>query len=81
FMGITALGLVGARELSPNAPRRVFALMTAAFGLGQTIGPGFAGALHDRTGEFLSSSLTATCALLVAAMLAMGIVARKDATQ
>ena len=40
FVGITALGLIRARDLSRGDPRRSFALMTAAFGLGQMIGPG-----------------------------------------
>ena len=77
FMGITALGLVGARQLSQGDPRRVLAFMTAAFGLGQIVGPVFAGVLHDRTGSFAPSSLTAVAALIVAAVLAMVIVGRK----
>jgi len=76
FMGITALGLVGARQLSEGDPRRVLALMTAAFGLGQIIGPVFAGVLHDRTGSFAPSSLTAAAALVVAALLAVFVTAR-----
>jgi hypothetical protein len=43
--------------------------MTAAFGLGQMIGPGFAGIVHDIAGGFLVPSLTAALALLVAAGL------------
>jgi len=69
FMGITALGLVHARRLSQGDPRRIIALMTAAFGLGQMIGPGFAGIVHDIAGGFLVPSLTAALALLVAAGL------------
>jgi len=69
FVGITALGLVGARQLSRGDPRRTLALMTAAFGLGQTIGPTFAGALSDLTGSFLAPSLTAAGALIVSAAL------------
>jgi predicted MFS family arabinose efflux permease len=69
FVGITALGLVGARELSRGDPRRTFALMTAAFGVGQTLGPAFAGVLSDATGSFLAPSLVAAGALLVAALL------------
>jgi predicted MFS family arabinose efflux permease len=70
FMGITALGLVGARRLSGSDPRRTLALMTAAFGLGQIAGPAFAGFVHDRTGSFVPSSLAATCTLVAAAVLA-----------
>ena len=77
FMGITALGLVAARQLSQGDPRRLLALMTAAFGLGQIVGPVFAGTLYDKTGSFASSSLTATGALVVAALLVTGSAAQK----
>jgi predicted MFS family arabinose efflux permease len=71
FMGITALGLVGARRLSEGDPRRTLAIMTAAFGLGQIVGPAFAGAVYDVTGTFLVPSLTAVSTLLVGALLAI----------
>lgn len=77
FMGITALGLAGARELSRGDPRRVLAIMTASFGLGQIIGPVFAGALHDRTGSFTPSSMAAAGALVIAALLAMRSAAKE----
>jgi len=69
FVGITALGLVGARQLSRGDPRHTLAMMTAAFGVGQTVGPAFAGMLSDATGSFLGPSLVASGALLVSAML------------
>jgi len=71
FMAMTALGLAGAREMTDGDPRRVLALMSAAFALGQIIGPIFAGYFHDLTGSFLGPSLAATGALLVSAVLAM----------
>ena len=71
FVGITALGLVHARELSPGDPRRTLAFMTAAFGLGQMIGPTFAGFAHQSGGGFLAPSLAAAAALFIAAGLAM----------
>ena len=70
FMGLTALGLVNARRLSIGDPRRNLALITAAFGLGQMIGPALAGLLHDWTGSYLAPSLMAAAALAVAAALA-----------
>ena len=70
FMGLTALGLVNARRLSVGDPRRNLALITAAFGLGQMIGPSLAGLLHDGTGSYLAASLMAAAALAVAAALA-----------
>ncbi len=72
FMGITALGLIHARGLAAGDPRRLLALMTAAFGLGQMIGPTFAGVVHDLGGGFTAPSLAAAAALVVAA----GLVAR-----
>jgi predicted MFS family arabinose efflux permease len=71
FMGLTALGLVRARTLATGDPRRVLALMTGAFGLGQIIGPTFAGLVSDQLGSFTVPSVTAVVALLVAAVLAL----------
>ena len=69
FMGLTALGLAEARRLVPGNPRPALALMTAAFGLGQVIGPVLAGALSDRLGSFVLPSLLAVGALLAAALI------------
>jgi len=69
FMGITALGLVGARRLSAGDARRTLAFMTAAFGLGQMIGPTFAGLIRDHTGSFVLPTVTAAVALVLAAIL------------
>ena len=74
FMGITALGLVHARGLTTGDPRRSLALMTAAFGLGQIIGPIYAGIAFDLSGSFRAPSLAAAAALVVAAIL---VVARR----
>ena len=71
FMGITALGLIWARRVAPGDPRSTLAFMTAAFGLGQIVGPPFAGMIYDATGTFLLPSLAAAAALLVAATLAI----------
>jgi predicted MFS family arabinose efflux permease len=73
FMGITALGLMEARRQAsvggPAAIRQMLAILTASFGLGQVIGPWFAGRLHAVTGSFEAPSLAAATALLVAAAL------------
>jgi predicted MFS family arabinose efflux permease len=71
FMGITALGLMWARRLAQGDPRRALAVMTAAFGFGQIVGPVFAGMVYDAAGTLLVPSLTAAAALLVGAMLAL----------
>jgi predicted MFS family arabinose efflux permease len=71
FMGLTALGLIEARRLASGDPRRTLARMTAAFGLGQIIGPAAAGALSDATGSFVLPSMLAAGVLLAAAALAL----------
>lgn len=69
FMGITALGLITAQRLSTRDPTRILALMTASFGLGQMIGPTFAGYAYRVGDSFQVPSLTAAAALLAAAAL------------
>jgi predicted MFS family arabinose efflux permease len=70
FMGLTALGLIWARQLAAGDPRRALAMVTGAFGLGQIVGPAFAGMLSDHLGSFLVPSIAAAVALLAAAALA-----------
>lgn len=69
FMGITAMGLMEARRLTRGDQRRILAIMTASFGLGQALGPWLAGYLHGLSGSFTSASLAAAGALLIAAAL------------
>jgi predicted MFS family arabinose efflux permease len=69
FMGLTALGLAGARQFAPSNPRPVLAQMTAAFGLGQIVGPSMAGYLFDVTGGFGLPSLLAAGALIAPAII------------
>ena len=70
FMGLTALGLMAARELAPANAGRLLALMTAAFGFGQIIGPAIAGFGHDLSGSYMTPSLLAAAGLCLAAVLA-----------
>ncbi len=77
FMGITALGLVNARALARGDPRRNIGLMTAAFGLGQMIGPSFAGYAYGFGESFLLPSLVAAGALLVSAALSHNLLRRE----
>jgi predicted MFS family arabinose efflux permease len=71
FMGLTALGLMGAREAGDGDPRGRIALMTAAFSLGQIIGPVFAGVVYDATGSLVGPSLLAAAGLVLAALLSV----------
>lgn len=76
FVGITAVGLFIATDLAGGSgadPRRMIALMTGIFGIGQMIGPAFAGYLAEITGTFTAPSLVAAATLVVAAGLAMTI--------
>jgi predicted MFS family arabinose efflux permease len=68
YMGITALGLQGARTRSSDPPKAL-ALMTAGFSLGQIVGPIFAGQLAQFAGGLTIPSLAAAAALLVSAGL------------
>ena len=70
FIAITTLGLQTARQLAPQAPRRIFAVMTAAFGLGQIIGPIAAGLLAQASGNYVLASAMAAAALLVSGIIA-----------
>lgn len=72
FIAITALGLAAGRRRAGASPRRALAWMTAAFGLGQIIGPVVAGYLADWTGDFFVASVTAALVLVAAAWIAFG---------
>ena len=57
------------RLLAPQAPRRVFAVMTASFGFGQIIGPIVAGLLAQASGDFFLASIVAAVVLLVSGVI------------
>ncbi len=69
FVGITAVGLFEARQLAAESPRRAVGYMTAAFGLGQMIGPSVASWFYDFNEDFLLASICASGALVLAAVL------------
>jgi predicted MFS family arabinose efflux permease len=73
FMGITALGLMAVRLFAPGDARRALAGMTAAFGLGQAVGPVVAGYGFDLTGSFFLPSVVAVLGLFGAMILALRI--------
>lgn len=71
FMGIVALGLIIARRMSGGDPRRIAAVMTVSFGLGQMVGPTYAGLAYGIGDSFQLPTLTAAAALLAAAALSL----------
>jgi predicted MFS family arabinose efflux permease len=72
YMGITALGLQGARIRSAD-PAKALAMLTAGFSIGQILGPIFAGQVAALTGSLTLPSLVAAAALLASAGLTAGL--------
>lgn len=72
FVVATAYALQIGRALSPESQRRVMGIMTAAFGLGQIIGPIVAGFVVDRTGTYVVASLLSAVMLAAGALIAPG---------
>lgn len=71
FIMVTAFGLQAGRQLAGASPRRALALMTAAFGVGQILGPLMAGYLADWTGSYTWASIAATLALLASGAIVL----------
>lgn len=69
FLGITALGLATGRRLAVGDSGRTVARMTAAFGLGQILGPAAGAWIAERTGSFAGPSVLAAATLVAAAAM------------
>lgn len=68
FMVVTAYGLQLGRAMAPQSPRRSLAMMTAAFGVGQIVGPLAAGRLASISGGYGLPSVAAAAVLAIAAV-------------
>ncbi|WP_348649871.1 YbfB/YjiJ family MFS transporter [Sinorhizobium sp. BG8] len=73
FMIVTAYGLQLGRIMAPSSQRRVLATMTAAFGIGQIIGPLLAGWMASATGSYGAPSLAAAVILAVSAWVTLAV--------
>lgn len=73
FVALTPLGIAAAREHASGDPRIIISGISVGFGVGQIIGPIFAGWLFDRIGSFVPSTLAAAAALIVAAVLMLTV--------
>jgi predicted MFS family arabinose efflux permease len=69
FMAITSMSLQVARELAGEHSGIAMGWMTAAFGLGQFLGPAISGRLAQSAGDFLWPSLLAAALLLISVWL------------
>ncbi|WP_027997341.1 MFS transporter [Sinorhizobium arboris] len=79
FMMVTAYGLQIGRQLAPESPRRALAFMTAAFGIGQIVGPLVAGWLAERTGSYALPTLAAAVVLMICGIVVLAELRRINA--
>jgi len=69
FVGISLLVVAYARKIAPAYTAVAIGLMTAAFSLGQILGPLIAAALAERSGSFDSSLMLSSIAVVTGAVL------------
>jgi len=69
FAGIAVMTVSLGGAIAPHNPTRMIGLLTAAFGVGQIIGPVLAGELAARSGNFVLALELAAAAVFVGAVL------------
>jgi hypothetical protein len=73
FVGTVTIAMPAARRLARAVRFNMLAGMTAAYGVGQILGPLVANMLYSSTQSFSSSLLVAASVLVIAAALSLGI--------
>ena len=81
FMGITTLVIALAQTMGPAGSARSVGLLTAAFGLGQILGPATAGWLAAEGGFDAALVMAATAVLLGAVVVLLGAVKARSLTE
>jgi MFS family permease len=71
FMGTVTIAMPAARKVAAKVRFNMLAIMTAAYGVGQIVGPLMANALYLRTGSFDASPIIAAIALVLAAAMCL----------
>jgi predicted MFS family arabinose efflux permease len=78
FMGITALTLTLAGSLTPDGSAGIVGTLTAAFGVGQVIGPVLAGLIADRADGFGPALVVAAAVVLVGGVAVLTVRPTQD---
>lgn len=78
FMGTVTIAMPAARRVAHAVRFNMIAGMTAAYGIGQIVGPLAANALYASSHSFTESLLAATGTLVVAAVLALGVASAQN---
>ncbi|TCG03192.1 MFS transporter [Paraburkholderia steynii] len=73
FMGTVTIAMPAARRVAHAVRFNMLAGMTAAYGIGQIVGPLVANALYTSSHTFTGSLFTAMGTLILAAILAIGV--------
>ncbi len=73
FLGITALTLTLAGRLMPHRATGIIGILTAAFGVGQVVGPVLAGLVAGRAGNFTPALAGAAALVAVGGALLLAV--------
>ncbi|MCD5996208.1 YbfB/YjiJ family MFS transporter [Pseudomonas sp. CDFA 602] len=78
FMGTVTIAMPAAKRVSHTLRFNLIAVMTAAYGAGQIVGPLLASHLYARSGSFTSSLIAAAVGLLLSTALTLRIPALSE---